>query len=386
MTEKIQLTQLPALSLYIHMPWCIQKCPYCDFNSHQLRNELPEKRYIDCLIQDLELNLPDIWGRTVNTIFIGGGTPSLFSGTSIDYLLSQIRARVNLSPFAEITLEANPGTVEQNYIAEYKAAGINRISLGIQSFNDTHLKALGRIHNSHEAIKAIELVAKYFDNFNLDIIYGLPEQTIEQALSDITTAISFNPTHLSAYNLTIEPNTAFATSIPSGIPDDDICYEMQDAINQLLAENNYLHYEVSAFAKANHQSQHNLNYWQFGDYLGIGAGAHAKISFHDRIIRQARYKHPEEYMQHCQKGSQISEQRSITTKELQFEFMLNALRLVGGFESKLFSQTTGLNLGVVLPILLKAQDEGLINLMSDRITPTKFGQNFLNTLLEKFLD
>lgn len=384
--SEIILTQLPPLSLYIHMPWCIRKCPYCDFNSHQVKGDLPEMRYIDSLIRDLELILPLVWGRSIQTIFIGGGTPSLFSGNAIDYLLAQIRARISISPYAEITMEANPGTIEQRYISEYAAAGVNRISLGIQSFNDQHLQMLGRIHSAQESIHAIESVAQIFDNFNLDIIYGLPQQSLPQALDDIQQAISFSPTHISAYNLTLEPNTEFAKHIPLGMPDNDLCYEMQDQIIEQLAAHNYQRYEISAFAKPRHQTQHNLNYWRFGDYLGIGAGAHAKISFPDKIIRQQRHKHPEAYMQKTATNEHIIEQRTLGAAELPFEFMLGALRLIDGFENKLFSHSTGLSLNKALPQLIEAQKRNLIDINNERIKPTQHGLDFQNNLLEMFLN
>lgn len=382
---QLALQQLPPLSLYIHLPWCIQKCPYCDFNSHKLKGELPEIEYINALIADLELALPLIWGRSIQTIFIGGGTPSLFSGTSIDYLLTQIRARIKVSPYAEITLEANPGTVERHFIREYAEAGVNRISLGIQSFNDAHLKRLGRIHTAHEASQAIETVATHFENFNLDIIYGLPEQSISQALADITQALSFNSTHLSAYNLTIEPNTEFAKFIPANLPNDDLCYAMQDQIIHQLSTHGFQRYETSAYARKAHQAQHNLNYWQFGDYLGIGAGAHSKLSFHDKITRQSRYKHPQEYMQRILNQQHILENNVVQKADLSLEFMMNALRLTNGFSNQLFSETTSLPFSQILPQLLSAQQQGFLELTPTKIIPTEQGRDFLNNLLEIFI-
>ncbi len=383
--NQLSLKQLPPLSLYIHMPWCIQKCPYCDFNSHKLKSELPEREYIDALILDLEQSLPLIWGRSIQTIFIGGGTPSLFSGTSIDYLLTQIRARIKVSPYAEITLEANPGTVERRFISEYAQAGVNRISLGIQSFNDQHLQRLGRIHNSQESANAIEAVAKHFNNFNLDIIYGLPNQTIEQALKDIDMALSFNSTHLSAYNLTIEPNTEFAKFVPTNLPNDDLCYAMQDQIISRLNQHGLQRYETSAYAKNNYQSQHNLNYWQFGDYLGIGAGAHSKLSFHNQILRQSRQKHPQEYMKRVLINQHILENSPVQTEDLALEFMMNALRLSNGFNNKLFTETTSLAFNQILPQLLSAQEQGFLELTPNKIIPTTKGRDFLNNLLEIFM-
>ena len=383
--SNLNLTQLPPLSLYIHMPWCIKKCPYCDFNSHGLKGTLPEQEYIDSLIMDLEQALPLIWGRSIQTIFIGGGTPSLFSGEAIDRLISSIRSRIKISPYAEITLEANPGTVEKHYIAEYAAAGVNRISLGIQSFNDQHLKVLGRIHSANEARQAIETVADNFANFNLDIIYGLPKQSSEEAINDIQQAINAKPTHISAYNLTIEPNTHFAKFIPEHLPEDDLCYQMQDAIISTLANNGYQRYEISAFARNNLQSQHNRNYWEFGDYLGIGAGAHSKLSFHDRIIRQMRHKHPAQYMERVKLQQHIDENKLVTSQELPFEFMMNALRLRDGFVNALFTQTTGQSFNSILPQLLKAQEQGFIELSYNKVIPTAKGRDFLNNLLELFL-
>ncbi len=383
--SNLNLTQLPPLSLYIHMPWCIKKCPYCDFNSHGLKGTLPEQEYINSLIMDLEQALPLIWGRSIQTIFIGGGTPSLFSGEAIDRLISSIRSRIKISPYAEITLEANPGTVEKHYIAEYAAAGVNRISLGIQSFNDQHLKVLGRIHSANEAREAIATVADNFANFNLDIIYGLPKQSSEEAINDIQQAINAKPTHISAYNLTIEPNTHFAKFVPEYLPEDDLCYQMQDAIINTLASNGYQRYEISAFAKNNLQSQHNRNYWEFGDYLGIGAGAHSKLSFHDRIIRQMRHKHPTQYMERVKRQQHIDEERIVTAQELPFEFMMNALRLCDGFSNKLYTQTTGQSFSSILPQLLVAQEQNFIELHPNNITPSAKGRDFLNNLLELFL-
>lgn len=382
---QLALKQLPPLSLYIHMPWCIQKCPYCDFNSHKLKGELPEPEYINALITDLEQALPLVWGRSIQTIFIGGGTPSLFSGGSIDYLLTQIRARIKVSPYAEITLEANPGTVERQFISEYAQAGVNRISLGIQSFNDQHLQRLGRIHTAQESITAIETVATHFNNFNLDIIYGLPNQSIDQALADINLALSFNSTHLSAYNLTIEPNTEFAKFVPANLPNDDLCYAMQDQIINQLDKHGLQRYETSAYAKHNRQSQHNLNYWQFGDYLGIGAGAHSKLSFHDQILRQSRHKHPQEYMKRVLTNQHILENAPVKTEDLPLEFMMNALRLSGGFSNKLFTETTSLAFSQILPQLLSAQEQGFLELMPSKIIPTTKGRDFLNNLLEQFM-
>ena len=380
----MKLTTLPPLSLYLHFPWCIRKCPYCDFNSHAVKNSLPEAEYIDALIADLEHGLPLIWGRPVQTIFMGGGTPSLFSAEAIDRLLCAIRARVNLLPDAEITLEANPGTFEADKFAAYRAAGINRLSIGIQSFNDRHLQALGRVHNSAEAHHAIEIARTHFDNFNLDLMYALPQQTLAEALADIDTAIAAGPTHISAYHLTLEANTAFAAA-PPPLPDDDLSADMQEAIEQRLAAAGFEHYETSAFARPGRRTRHNLNYWRFGDYLGIGAGAHGKISLPDRIVRQARYRHPAEYLQRIRAGSAIQSEEVVPVEQLPFEFMLNALRLTEGFELALFQERTGLPLTAILPELTRAEQEGLLGRDHLRAWPTEKGQRFLNTLLERFL-
>ncbi len=382
-----KLNQLPPLSLYIHMPWCVKKCPYCDFNSHNMQpNGIPEAEYIQLLISDLEQALPLIWGRNVKTIFIGGGTPSLFSPQAIDQLLCAVRSRVNLSPMAEITLEANPGTVDNSHLSGYAQAGVNRISLGIQSFNDTHLKTLGRIHNADEAYKAIEIARKYFTNFNLDIIYGLPKQTMDELAHDLKIATSLKPTHLSCYNLTLEPNTQFATNPPQNMPDNDTCHQMQEFIQEFTTQNSYIRYETSAYSMKDKQCQHNLNYWKFGDYLGIGAGAHSKLSFHDKIIRQIRQKHPTTYMQNVLNSKHIIENKIVTIKELPFEFMLGALRLIDGIDTILFSERTGLNLSTVLSQLLEAGQKGLITLPHGKIIPTILGQDFLNDLLMLFLE
>ena len=383
----LNLTQLPPLSLYIHIPWCIKKCPYCDFNSHSAKNQpVPEQQYIDCLIADLDQALPLIWGRQINSIFIGGGTPSLFSGTAISRLITEIRMRLRLSPYAEITMEANPGTIERKYIKEYAEAGINRISIGVQSFDDNHLQQLGRIHSANEAKIAIHEVATHFNNFNIDIMYGLPNQNIIGATNDILTAISFQPSHISAYNLTIEPNTEFAKFVPHNMPDDDTCYQMQDSIIATLAEHNYQRYEVSAYAKDKFQAQHNLNYWQFGDYLGIGAGAHSKLSFHDKIIRQARIKQPTQYMNSTALNQHIQTSHEVIAKDLPLEFMMNAMRLVDGFNLTLFNQTTGLPLSNILSKLTELQRQQLIQISHNHLKPTSRGLDYLNNLLELLLE
>jgi oxygen-independent coproporphyrinogen-3 oxidase len=378
------LTASPPLSLYIHLPWCVKKCPYCDFNSHAAQ-ALPEAAYIDALLADLEHALPDIWGRRIHSVFFGGGTPSLFSAEGIDRILTGVRTLTQLAPGAEITLEANPGTVEAAKFAGFRAAGVTRVSLGIQSFNPRHLKALGRIHDDAEARRAAELAATHFDTFNLDLMYALPGQTLAEALADIDTALSFQPPHLSAYHLTLEPNTPFGHTAPPHLPDDDVATDMQLAIEVRLDEAGMQHYETSAYARPNHASRHNLNYWQFGDYLGIGAGAHSKLSFHDRIIRQMRTKHPQQYMDAVTQGAHIADARTLTRDDLPFEFMMNALRLNEGVPASLFEARTGLPLVVCTAALEKARAQGLLLPGATRLQPSVQGQHFLNDLLELFL-
>lgn len=374
----------PPLSLYIHIPWCVQKCPYCDFNSHASKGQIPEQIYLDALIADLESALPLIWGRPIVSVFFGGGTPSLISPEGIDSLIAQIRMRLKVLPGAEITLEANPGTMEANRFAGFRAAGITRLSLGIQSFNQHHLQALGRIHGRVEALAAAELAGKHFEQFNLDLMYGLPSQTMAEALADVETALSFQPTHLSCYQLTLEPNTHFA-AFPPDLPDGDLCADMQEAIEARLASAGFQHYETSAFAQAGKRCQHNLNYWHFGDYLGIGAGAHSKLTQHDRVIRQMRWKHPEAYLQQIQTGNAVQEHREITGAELPGEFLMNALRLVEGFDSALFQATTAQQLGRIEGTLRQVVKDGLLEVSANCIKPTQRGQRFLNILLERFL-
>lgn len=378
------LTALPPLSLYIHIPWCVKKCPYCDFNSHTARDEIPEQRYIEALSRDLESALPLIWGRNIHSIFFGGGTPSLFSSESVDNILTMVRSLLKLDFFAEVTLEANPGTVEANKFREFKSAGINRLSLGIQSFNPSHLSALGRIHNDHDAHNAIGIAKDNFDNFNLDLMYALPNQTLAQAQQDLNTALSYTPPHLSCYHLTLEPNTPFHHH-PPNLPDDDLSADMQVMIEVRLADANYLHYETSAFAQPQHKAKHNLNYWQFGDYLGIGAGAHSKLSFHNRMIRQMRHKLPREYMEHALSGNPVQTEQEIPVTERSFEFMMNALRLTSGFDLSLFSERTGLPITAIRKQLDLAEHQDLITRDHVHVTPTRHGQRFLNDLLGLFL-
>lgn len=383
-TGVLEFRNPPPLSLYVHIPWCVQKCPYCDFNSHQALGNIPEDQYVSALIADLESALPLVWGRKVSSIFFGGGTPSLLSGAALDRLLTAIRTLLPILPGAEITLEANPGTVETGKFAAFRDAGINRLSLGIQSFNPTHLKALGRIHDDLEAKRAIEIAAAHFDNFNLDLMYGLPEQTLEQALSDIETALSFAPLHLSCYQLTLEPNTAFAAAPPI-LPDPDRCADMQDAIEARLAAAGFVHYETSAFAQPGRQCRHNLNYWTFGDYLGIGAGAHGKLTLHDRVLRQMRWKQPKQYLAKVAKGMPVHEEFSVNTADLPFEFMMNALRLNQGFDAALFEMRTALPLIGIETELRRAEQDGLLERQPGRIGPTDRGRHFLNQLLGLFL-
>ena len=380
---KIALAALPPLSLYVHIPWCVRKCPYCDFNSHEARGDLPEQQYGHALMADLERALPSVWGRRVHTVFFGGGTPSLLSAKTLDEILSGVRARVPLAPDAEITLEANPGTFEAGKFAEFRALGINRLSIGVQSFNPRHLKALGRIHDDHEARRAIEMARSHFDNINLDLMYALPEQALLDAEADAATAIEFAPQHISAYHLTLEPNTYFHR-YPPPVPDQSLAADMQETIEGMLAQHGYVHYETSAFARAGLQSRHNLNYWLFGDYLGIGAGAHSKISFADRIVRQARWKHPREYLDRAA-DQPLQQETAVNPAELPFEFMMNALRLVQGFSARLFEERTGLPLSTVERELDEAERLGLLTRTVKEIAPTMRGQRFLNDLLQLFL-
>ena len=380
----IAFSALPPLSLYVHIPWCVRKCPYCDFNSHEARGDLPEQPYTQALMADLESALPSIWGRRVHTIFFGGGTPSLLSAKALDEILSGIRARVPLDPDAEITLEANPGTFEADKFAEFRRLGINRLSIGIQSFNARHLKALGRIHDDSEARRAIEIARANFDNINLDLMYGLPEQSLLEAEADVAAAIEFAPQHLSAYHLTIEPNTYFYRYPPS-LPGDTLAADMQEMIEGLLAEHGYAHYETSAFARPGRESRHNSNYWLFGDYAGIGAGAHSKISLPDRVVRQMRWKHPREYLEHNAAGEPVQQENTVGTADLPFEFMMNALRLTRGFPTRLFEERTSLPILAVRRELDEAERLGLIVRTHSSITPTLRGQRFLNDLLQLFL-
>ncbi len=362
----------------------MRKCPYCDFNSHEIRADLPEKQYVEALVADLESALPLVWGRRIHSVFFGGGTPSIFQAETIDAILAALRARLPLDGEAEITLEANPGTFEAEKFAAFRSAGINRLSIGIQSFNPRHLKALGRIHDGIEARRAIEIAQRHFDNINLDLMYALPDQTPQEAQQDIEAAISFFPKHISAYHLTIEPNTLFHRHPPQ-LPDDESSAEMQEAIEQTLAARGYGHYETSAFARKGFQSRHNMNYWLFGDYLGVGAGAHSKISSAQKIIREMRYKQPKEYMSQAARGTPVQEEHEVASRDLGFEFMMNALRLIDGFPAGLFEERTGLPIALLQEQLDAAEQRGLIERDHQRITPTRRGQRFLNDLLQLFL-
>ena len=382
--NSVEFRVSPPLTLYVHVPWCVRKCPYCDFNSHEANGGIPERQYVDALIADLQSALPLIWGRPVASVFFGGGTPSLLSPAAIDELVAAFRALAMLSPEAEITLEANPGTVEAEKFAGFRAAGINRLSLGIQSFNDDHLAALGRIHGASEARRAAQLAGEHFASFNLDLMYGLPGQTRAQALADMETALGFSPPHLSCYQLTLEPNTRFA-AFPPALPESDLCADMQEAIEERLAVAGYANYETSAFARTGRQCRHNLNYWHFGDYLGIGAGAHSKLTLHDRVLRQMRWKHPNAYLDKVGAGSPVHEESEVPASQLPFEFLMNALRLAEGFHPALFEARTGQQLGAIMPQLRAAEAENLLTVGPERIAPTLKGRRFLNVLLERFL-
>lgn len=375
---------LPPLALYVHIPWCLKKCPYCDFNSHERRGAIPEGRYVDALLSDLEFALPSVWGRRVQTVFFGGGTPSLFAPQSIDRILAGVRARIPLSPDAEITLEANPGTFERERFAGFKQAGINRLSVGVQSFEPRFLNALGRVHDADEARAAAAAAMEIFGNVNLDLMYALPEQTLADAESDLAQALRFSPPHLSFYHLTIEPNTLFHRYPPT-LPDDETAADIEDAIADTLGAEGYLHYETSAYARPGHECRHNVNYWRFGDYLGIGAGAHSKLSFPERIVRQVRHKQPQHYIEQAERGTPLLEDRPVERGEIGFEFMLNALRLTEGVPVALFAERTGFPLSLAQKGLNEAERRGLLALDHQRIRPTPLGQRFLNDLQAIFL-
>ena len=408
----LQLKSLPPLSLYVHLPWCIKKCPYCDFNSHELAptgthsvslpaprggaaglgqpgagiflSELPEQRYTDALMADLESSLPLIWGRTVHSIFIGGGTPSLFSPAAIDRLLGNIRARLKLNADCEITLEANPGTFEKDRFKAFRQAGVTRLSVGVQSFDDMHLKALGRVHDRAQAIAAVEEAGQAFDTFNLDLMYALPGQSLHNLEQDISQALALQPPHISIYQLTIEANTYFA-KFPPALPEEDTAYEMLDKITEMTGAKGLERYEVSAYALPGHRCFHNTNYWQFGDYLGIGAGAHSKLSFAHRVVRQVRAREPKLYMDKALQGNAVVQDLEVTRADLPFEFMLNATRLQGGFTLQDFADRTGLPFTAIEKALVEAERKGLIERDFTHVKPTVRGFDFLNDLQALFL-
>ncbi|MGE0348752.1 radical SAM family heme chaperone HemW [Hydrogenophaga sp.] len=386
----LQLQSLPPLALYVHLPWCLKKCPYCDFNSHEWTataapgEVLPESAYLDALRADLAASLPLIWGRTVHSVFIGGGTPSLFSPAAIDKLLGDVRAMLRLEADAEITLEANPGTFEKDRFRAFREAGVTRLSIGVQSFNDVHLKALGRVHDRSQAMAAVEEAARSFDTFNLDLMYALPGQTLADCEADVRAALSFAPPHISIYHLTLEPNTYFA-KYPPALPPEDEAWDMLDRITEMTDEAGLQRYEVSAYARHGHRCAHNLNYWQFGDYLGIGAGAHSKLSFAHRVARQVRVREPRQYMERALAGSPVVSADEVPRKALPFEFMLNALRLRDGFTLQQYMERTGLPLSSIEPALARAAQQGLVARDAARVWPTARGFDFLSNLQGLFL-
>ena len=381
----LQLGAPPPLGLYIHLPWCLRKCPYCDFNSHEAASGgHPEAAYLDALRADLEAALPLVWGRSVQSIFIGGGTPSLFSPEGIERLLSDVRALMPLAPGCEVTLEANPGTFERERFRAFRGAGVTRLSIGVQSFDDAKLQALGRVHSRAQALAAAEEAAQAFDTFNLDLMYALPGQTLAEAAEDLRTALALQPPHLSVYHLTIEPNTLFAVHPPT-VPDDDLASDMLDQIVAMTGAQGLSRYEVSAFARPGHRCTHNLNYWQFGDYLGIGAGAHTKLSFPHRVVRQVRWREPAMYMQKALAGQAVSNDEEVGRKALPFEFMLNALRLKDGFDLGLFRDRTGLPLSSIEAALAQSEQRGLLVRDWERAAPTPRGFDFLSDLQGLFL-
>jgi oxygen-independent coproporphyrinogen-3 oxidase len=379
-------TPIP-LALYVHIPWCARKCPYCDFNSHEARGPVPEQAYVDALLADLEQDLPRVWGRRIDSVFFGGGTPSLFSAEALERLLSGLRARLPLRPDSEITLEANPGTVERGKFAEFREAGINRLSIGVQSFDDEQLQRLGRIHDRRDAFAAAEAAhAAGLDNFNLDLMFGLSGQTVEQARADIAAAISLRPTHISYYQLTIEPNTVFHRAPPT-LPDEEVVDVIFRCVQAELARHGYRRYEVSAYARDNRRCRHNLNYWEFGDYLGIGAGAHGKLTdpAAEQISRLCKLKHPDAYLARAGTPVGIGGDRPILETDLPVEFLMNALRLVDGVPAELFGERTGLPLTALEPALGRARERGLLETDPARLRPTELGLRFLNDLLQAFV-
>jgi oxygen-independent coproporphyrinogen-3 oxidase len=406
----LQLGAPPPLSLYVHLPWCLRKCPYCDFNSHE-RAPAPaavamprsgaagsaaapgagpaldpalERRYLDALCADLEQALPLVWGRRIHSVFIGGGTPSLFSPEGIDRLLADVRARLPLEPGCEVTLEANPGSFERERFRAFRACGVTRLSVGVQSFDDAALQRIGRVHDGAQARAALAEAAEAFETFNLDLMYALPGQDLDALDRDLDTALSFAPPHLSIYHLTLEPNTAFARR-PPVLPDDDTASAMLDRIVLRTGAAGLQRYEVSAFARGGHRCRHNLNYWGFGDYLGIGAGAHGKLSFPHRVVRQVKWREPSRYMDEALAGRAVSNEHEVARRDLPFEFALNALRLREGFALQTFRERTGLPLSAVEPALAEAERRGLVERSSDRIVPTPLGFDFLTDLQSLFL-
>ncbi|MCE2879394.1 MAG: radical SAM family heme chaperone HemW [Comamonadaceae bacterium] len=381
----LQLAALPPLSLYVHLPWCIKKCPYCDFNSHEMAgDQAPQDDYLAALVADLDAALPLVWGRPVHSIFIGGGTPSLFDPASIDRLLADLRSRLKLQPDCEITLEANPGTFEKDRFRAFRKAGVTRLSLGVQSFDDQALKALGRVHDRAQALAAAREAAQCFETFNLDLMYALPGQDMARLDADLDQALALQPPHLSIYHLTIEPNTYFA-KFPPAVPEDDLAYDMLDRITQRTAVVGMQRYEVSAYARPGHRCWHNLNYWRFGDYLGIGAGAHSKLSFAHRVVRQVRVREPRLYMERAAQGQAIAQEQEVGRSDLAFEFMLNALRLPEGFALQAFTDRTGLPPAVIAAALEQAQSRGLLESTLTHVRPTGRGIDFLNDLQALFL-
>ncbi len=387
----LNLTSLPPLSVYVHVPWCLKKCPYCDFNSHEYRGDskqaldLPEQAYLDALCADLESSLPLVWGRPVHSVFLGGGTPSLFSPDAIARLISDLRARLPLVPDCEITMEANPGTFETDRFHAFRRAGVTRLSVGVQSFNDQHLKVLGRVHNAEQAMAAVHEAQQAFDTFNIDLMYALPGQTMDQFQQDLDTALSLQPPHLSIYHLTIEPNTVFAKHTPKDLPEDDLAYDMLDQITAATAQQGLRRYEVSAFAQAGHQCWHNTNYWQFGDYLGLGAGAHSKLSFAHRIVRMVRHREPKLYMARAMEHAAVAQSHEVSRAELPFEFMLNALRLKEGFALSWFADRTGLPLSSIEDALTQAEGQGWLHRDLVKVWPSEKGFDFLSDLQALFL-
>ena len=377
----------PPLSLYVHLPWCVRKCPYCDFNSHALKGELPAEEYVQALISDLEADLPLTWGRVVQSVYFGGGTPSLFPARAIDEFLSALRARVDVRPGAEVTLEANPGTIEHDDFTAYRQAGINRVSLGVQSFDDGMLQRLGRIHRSAEVEGSLQALADSgITNFNIDLMYALPGQSSAQAERDVRAAIEAGPGHISCYQLTLEPNTAFAAD-PPALPGIDVAWDMQQAGSEALRSAGYARYEISAYARPGSECAHNLNYWTYGDFLAIGAGAHGKITMaaEDRVLRYAKHRHPRQYLRGLQTADWVAERRTLTGQDLVFEYFLNRLRLRNGFREEDFSEHTGLAWSIVEARVGEAIERGLLARVDGRIRTTALGWNFINDIQQMFL-